>query len=172
MDAAAALLGLACATKQLAWPFAPFLLAHFSGARTLGTLAAAPSRRKLVRAAAITAVVFLVVVAPIAALDFRAFWGDIVRYNAGLPGGDNYPLGGTPGLGFANFLVYFGAVGSLREHGEGIGRCGAAFLQGDLDGVHGDSEGSAIEGGACRPRGGGRHPPPWRRHSARGVRTT
>ena len=115
-DAAAALLGLACATKQLAWPFAPFLLAHLSGARTLGDLVSAPARGRLLRALAITAAVFVVVVAPVAALDFRAFWGDIVRYNAGLSGGDNYPLGGTPGLGFANFLVYFGAVSSLRDH--------------------------------------------------------
>jgi len=115
-DAAAAVLGLACATKQLAWPFAPFLLAHLSGARTLGDLVSAPARGRLLRALAITAAVFVVVVAPVAALDFRAFWGDIVRYNAGLSGGDNYPLGGTPGLGFANFLVYFGAVSSLRDH--------------------------------------------------------
>jgi hypothetical protein len=114
--AAAALLGLACATKQLAWPFAPFLLAHLSGARTLGDLVSAPARGRLLRVLAIAAAVFLAVVAPVAALDFRAFWGDIVRYNAGLAGGDNYPLGGTPGLGFANFLVYFGTVSSLRDH--------------------------------------------------------
>ena len=55
-------------------------------------------------------------VLPVAALDFRAFWADIVVYNVGLPGGDNYPLGGTPGFGFANLLIYFGAVGSLRDH--------------------------------------------------------
>ena len=60
--------------------------------------------------------VFLAVVAPVAALDFRAFWGDIVVYNVGLPGGDNYPLGGTPGFGFANFLIYFGRVASLRDY--------------------------------------------------------
>ena len=35
---------------------------------------------------------------------------------SGLPGGDNYPLGGTPGFGFANFLIYFGRVSSLREY--------------------------------------------------------
>ena len=113
---AAALLGLACATKQLAWPFAPFLLAHLSGARSMGELVSAPARGRLARAAAIAAAVFVVVVAPVAALDFRAFWADIVVYNAGLPGGDNYPLGGTPGLGLANFLVYFGAVTSLRDY--------------------------------------------------------
>jgi glycosyl transferase family 87 len=114
--AAAAVLGLACATKQLAWPFAPFLLASLSGARSLGELVSAPARGRLARAIAIVAGVFLTVVVPVAALDFRAFWGDIVRYNAGLPGGDNYPLGGTPGLGLANFIVYFGRVASLRDY--------------------------------------------------------
>jgi hypothetical protein len=34
----------------------------------------------------------------------------------GLPGGDNYPLGGTPGFGFANFLVYFGFVSDLKDY--------------------------------------------------------
>jgi hypothetical protein len=60
--------------------------------------------------------VFAAVVLPVAALDFRAFYGDIVAYNVGLPGADNYPLGGTPGFGFANFLIYFGRVGSLRDY--------------------------------------------------------
>jgi len=31
-----------------------------------------------------------------ALLDFRAFWADVFVYNAGLRGGDNYPIGGTP----------------------------------------------------------------------------
>ena len=115
-DAAAAVLGLACATKQLAWPFAPFLIAHLSGAGSLRGLFAPPARRALLRALAITSAVFLLIVLPVAALDFRAFWGDIVVYNAGLPGGDNYPLGGTPGLGLANILVYGGAVASLRDY--------------------------------------------------------
>jgi hypothetical protein len=113
---AAILLGLACATKQLAWPFAPFLLAHLSGARSLGELVSDPARGRLARATAIAAAVFALVVAPVAALDFRAFWADIVVYNAGLPGGDNYPLGGTPGLGLANFVVYSGSVTSLRDY--------------------------------------------------------
>jgi len=114
--AAAAVLGLACATKQLAWPFAPFVIAHLSGARTPPALFAPPARARLLRASAIAGVVFLVVVAPVAALDLRAFWRDIVVYNAGLPGGDNYPLGGTPGLGLANLIVYLGGVSSLRDY--------------------------------------------------------
>jgi hypothetical protein len=113
--AAAVVLGLACATKQLAWPYAPFLLAHLSGARGFRELAARESLRRLLRATAAAAATFALIVVPVAALDFRAFWGDIVAYNAGLPGADNYPLGGTPGFGVANFLIYFGAVTSLRD---------------------------------------------------------
>ena len=112
--ASGALLGLACATKQLAWPFAPFLLVALTGARTFGGLAAA--WRRFLRPLAVAGLVFLVVVLPVAALDFRAFWGDIVAYNVGLPGADNYPLGGTPGFGFANYLLYFGRVSSLRDY--------------------------------------------------------
>jgi hypothetical protein len=112
--AAAALLGLACATKQLAWPFAPFLLVALSGARTFAGLLG--SGRRLLRPLVVLVAVFLAVVLPVAALDFRAFWGDIVVYNVGLPGGDNYPLGGTPGVGFANYLVCFGRVASLRDY--------------------------------------------------------
>jgi len=111
---AGALLGLACATKQLAWPFAPFLLVGLTGARTFDGLAAA--WRRLLRPLGAAAAVFLLVVLPVAALDFRAFWGDIVAYNVGLPGADNYPLGGTPGFGFANYLLYFGHVTSLRDY--------------------------------------------------------
>ena len=73
--AAAALLGLACATKQLAWPFAPFLLAASRPARAS---LARPRRPALARAArgrsAVAAAVFAAVVLPVAALDFRAFW--------------------------------------------------------------------------------------------------
>jgi hypothetical protein len=114
--AAGALLGLACATKQLAWPFAPFLLVALSGARAPRELLVATTWRRLGPPLAIAALVFVVTVLPVAALDFRAFWADIVVYNVGLPGADNYPLGGTPGFGFANYLIYFGHVADLREH--------------------------------------------------------
>ena len=110
-----AVLGLACATKQLAWPFAPFLLIAVSGARGWRDLLAPATWRRLVGPVVAAAVVFLVIVVPVAAIDFDAFWGDIVEYNVGLPG-DNYPLGGTPGFGFANYLIYFGFVESLSDH--------------------------------------------------------
>lgn len=111
---AGALLGLACATKQLAWPFAPFLLLHASGARDLRGLLSAESRARLRGPVLAAALVFLGVVAPLAALDPRAFWSDIVAYNLGL-GEDRYPLGGTPGIGLANFVVATGGVRSLRD---------------------------------------------------------
>ena len=114
--AAGACLGLACATKQLAWPFAPFLLAGLSGAGSLGELASPPALRRLRGPALAAGLTFALVVLPVVALDPAAFYADIVQYNLGLPGGDNYPLGGTPGIGFANFLVGYGGVTSLREH--------------------------------------------------------
>jgi hypothetical protein len=110
------LVGLACATKQLAWPFAPFLLVSLCGARSFRELATAAPWRRLLGPAAAAGVVFALVVVPVAALDFRAFWRDIVVYNVGLPGGDNYPFGGTPGFGFANTLLYFGRVADLRDY--------------------------------------------------------
>ena len=114
--AAAAVVGAACATKQLAWPFAPFLLVWLSGLTGWRELTTPAGWRRVLIPLVIALGVFLVIVLPVAALDFRRFWGDIVVYNVGLPGGDNYPLGGTPGFGFANVLIYFGKVASLRDH--------------------------------------------------------
>ncbi len=114
--ASGALLGLACATKQLAWPFAPFLLAALSGAGSPRELVAPAAVRRVLPVAGAALAVFAAVVAPVAALDPRAFWADIFVYNVGLPGGDNYPIGGTPGFGFANYLVYFARVADLREY--------------------------------------------------------
>jgi len=113
--AAGLVLGLACATKQLAWPFAPFLLAHLSGARSLRELFARPALARMAWPVAAAALVMMAVVVPVAALDPRAFRADIIAYNMGLPGGDTYPLGGTPGFGFANFLIVGRAVTSLRD---------------------------------------------------------
>jgi hypothetical protein len=113
---AGAALGLACGTKQLAWPFAPFVLLYLAGLRHPRDLLPPEARARLVRLVLACAAVAIAVIAPVAALDPRAFWGDIVVYNLGLPGGDSYPLGGTPGFGFANFVIYAGGVSSLRDH--------------------------------------------------------
>lgn len=109
-----ALLGLACATKQLAWPFAPFLLLQARGATDLPSLLSPACRARLGGPVLAAAAVFAVVVAPVAALDLRGFYGDIVAYNLGL-GEDRYPLGGTPGFGLANFVLSAGGVRTLRD---------------------------------------------------------
>lgn len=111
---AGALLGLACATKQLAWPFAPFLLLHAAGARDFRGLLSASAWARLRWPLLAAAIVLVAVIGPVAALDLRAFYGDIVAYNLGI-GGDRYPLGGTPGFGLANFVLYAGGVRSLRD---------------------------------------------------------
>ena len=95
----ARVLGLACATKQLAWPFAPFLLVRLSGARRFADLRPASDLGAPGGAARRGgAAVFLAVVLPVAALDFRAFWGDIVVYNVGLPGRRQLPARRHAGL--------------------------------------------------------------------------
>jgi hypothetical protein len=113
---AGAMLGLACSVKQLAWPFAPFLLAFLSGAPDLRGLLRRESWARLRGPAAAAAIVFVLVVAPIACLDPGAFYRDIVVYNVGLSGGDSYPLGGTPGIGIANLLLVSGRVEGLRDY--------------------------------------------------------
>lgn len=113
---AGALLGLACATKQLAWPYAPFLAAQLMGARSFADLLRADAWRRAARPLAAAAVVFAAIIVPVLLLDPAAMYGDIVAYNVGLAGGDAYPLGGTPGFGAANFAIYFGAVSSLKDH--------------------------------------------------------
>lgn len=115
-DGAAVLLGVACAFKQLAWPFAPFLLAHLAGVTSLGHIATRDGLVRLRRPLLIAGGVFAAIVLPIAALDVRAFLGDIFRYQIGSPGSEQYPLGGTPGFGFANLLIYGGRVASLAEY--------------------------------------------------------
>ncbi len=108
------LLGLACATKQLAWPYAPFLLIQASGAGSLGDLAGRDALLRLRATPAGALAAFLAVVLPVVALDPRAFFSDIVAYNVGF-GGDLYPFGGTPGIGFANLVIVAGGVRSLRD---------------------------------------------------------
>lgn len=111
---AGAWLGLASATKQLAWPFVPFLLVHWGSVRSLRELAARETWARLARPAGAAFAVFAAVVLPVALLDPRSFWSDAVSYNIGV-GTDAYPLGGTPGFGIGNFVIYAGLVHSLRD---------------------------------------------------------
>ncbi|MCM2255400.1 MAG: hypothetical protein NDJ94_06975 [Vicinamibacteria bacterium] len=120
---AGAWLGLACATKQLAWPFAPFLLLHWSGALHVGeggwrgdlrALVSGDALRRVAGAALAGLAAALAVILPVVALDPRAFYADVIAYNVGF-GGDLYPFGGTPGIGLANFVLYAGVLAELRD---------------------------------------------------------
>ncbi|HVT57958.1 MAG TPA: hypothetical protein VHR45_06135 [Thermoanaerobaculia bacterium] len=91
-------LAAACAIKQFAWLIAPFLL--LSAARILP---AAPLRRGLAWGAALLALVLL----PFFLWGPADFIDDIYRFNAGTSH-DNYPLGGTPGFGFAMLAAVLG----------------------------------------------------------------
>jgi hypothetical protein len=102
--------GIACSTKQFAWVFAPLLLAWFLGRARAG---GRPPWRAL-RPLWWAALPVVVLVGPFVAWDAGAFWEDAVQFMSGSTG-HPYPFGGTPGLGFANLLLYFGRVHSLQQ---------------------------------------------------------
>jgi len=113
--AAAVCIGLAASVKQLTWPFAPFLLLYAADVVSAREALRADVVRRVLRLGAGAGAVFLVVVLPLALRDWSAFADDILRYQTGGGGGDQYPLGGTPGFGFANLLIYAGRVASLTD---------------------------------------------------------
>jgi hypothetical protein len=84
-------LALACAIKQFAWLVAPFLLVCAWRTWPRPTL-----RRGLV----LGALLFAALVLPFLVWGPADFVDDVYRFNAGLSR-DSYPLGGTPGFGFA-----------------------------------------------------------------------
>jgi len=84
-------LALACAVKQFAWLVAPFLLVCAWRAWPPATV-----KRGLAAGAAL----FAALVLPFFAWGPADFIDDVYRFNAGLSP-DSYPLGGTPGFGFA-----------------------------------------------------------------------
>jgi hypothetical protein len=95
--------GFACATKQLAWPFAPFLLVHLAGIRDPRELREPEARARLSR----------VVLVCLGGRGRRWWprWRPWTRGHSGAtsssttsgcPAVTKYPLGGTPGFGFAN----------------------------------------------------------------------
>ncbi len=117
-------LALACATKQLAWFVAPFLLVcawrtwlPAAGAmlepgepgepRESGEPAATRAMAaRWRRGAALGAGLFVALVLPFFLWDPTAFVNSVYRFNAGLVP-DSYPLGGTPGFGFAMLAAVY-----------------------------------------------------------------
>jgi hypothetical protein len=91
-------LALACAVKQFAWLPALYLL--------IGAWRAWP-RRAFWRGLVAGGALFAVMVLPFFAWGPADFIDDIYRFNAGLSR-DSYPLGGTPGFGFAMLAAMLG----------------------------------------------------------------
>jgi len=111
------LMALACCTKQFAWVLLPFYLLLLAGPGAaqrpwpeLFRSAAAHWRRGLLFAA-----VCAVVLLPFFAWGPEAFIDDILRFNAG-SSEQNYPLGGTPGFGAANLVLYFQLVETRNDY--------------------------------------------------------
>jgi hypothetical protein len=101
-------LALACATKQLAWFVAPFLLL---------CVRQVEPRRPWRRAAVLGAALFAALVLPFYLWDPGAFVDSVYKFNAGLLP-DSYPLGGTPGFGFAMLAAVFHWVPDRRAYFE------------------------------------------------------
>jgi hypothetical protein len=114
-------LALACATKQLAWFVAPFLLVcawrtWFPAAGAMAEPGATlepgePTATRAMaarwrRGAALGAGLFVALVLPFFLWDPTAFVNSVYRFNAGLVP-DSYPLGGTPGFGFAMLAAVY-----------------------------------------------------------------
>ncbi|MDD5110563.1 MAG: glycosyltransferase 87 family protein [Patescibacteria group bacterium] len=81
---AALALALACASKQTAWLFAPFLIAYWYGVRRTGGRTPRQAASDCVGQLWPLPVAFLVFVAPFWLWNARAFIDDVYRYPAGL----------------------------------------------------------------------------------------
>ncbi len=102
--------GIACSTKQFAWLFGPFLLFYL-----VGPWPVTPRRVRDGAKLCLWAMVpIFLLVGPFLIWDFGAFWEDTVLFMSG-SGEHPYPFGGTPGLGFANLLLYLGLVERLDQ---------------------------------------------------------
>jgi len=105
---AGVLFGTACSYKQLAWFAAPFLLIYLRNI---------PGNRKRNTIVAITSAVIVLVlfIGPFIIWDAAAFYDDTFAFNAG-SSEHPYKLGGTPGFGAANLLLYWNAVSSRAAY--------------------------------------------------------
>ncbi len=110
------LLALGCCTKQFIWVFLPFYLLLLAGSGTADRSIADLMRstashwRRWLLFAGVCALVTL----PFLAWDPGAFLDDTLFFNAG-SSEQNYPLGGTPGFGAANLVLYFQLVETRND---------------------------------------------------------
>lgn len=107
---AAALMGLTFASKQSAWPMAPFFLAYVwwrhpePHARLVGRLRNFPWK-----ATAALTVPFAACVLPFLCWDFNAFVDDTIRYQTGTTA-HSFPIRGLQGYGFGSAVLIWGWV--------------------------------------------------------------
>lgn len=98
---ASAFLGCACASKATAWFLVPFFLAYLLDKQD-ESISPTGKISFMMKQTYPLLVLFVVLVFPFLMWDFHSFTEDIFRWDV------TYPLGGTPGFGFANLLLYAG----------------------------------------------------------------
>lgn len=111
-----AVMAMACATKQFAWVFLPFYALFLAGEEAGKIPPAVLVRRGLQgwRRYAVFLAVFCGLTLPFLLWNPSAFVDDVLLFNAG--GSEfNYPLGGTPGYGAANLVLFFQFVTTRND---------------------------------------------------------
>ena len=113
-----AALAASCASKPFSWLFVPFALVYLWRDLTWdrGDVPVGFGRQKwnlIVRSAPFWAVL-VVLIGPFAIWDFYSMYDDVYLFNAG-KSVVNYAFGGTPGVGFPNFVILLGGVDSLQD---------------------------------------------------------
>ena len=96
---ASAFLGFACASKVTAWFLIPFFLTYTLNKHT-ESMSLTQKVSFLFKQTYPLVLIFSILIFPFLMWDFHSFQEDIFHWD------ETYPLGGTPGFGFANLLLY------------------------------------------------------------------
>lgn len=108
---AAAVLALACGSKQMAWVMVPFFFTYIYAEKERSGIKGLLFSRELAVFAAISAAIFL----PFLIWDGSGLIEDILSFHSGKTA-HPYPLRGDAGYGFANLVLHFGLVDSVRAY--------------------------------------------------------
>ena len=98
---ASVFLALACASKLTAWFLVPFFMVYIFG-KNNNSESLKHKIISLLKNIYPFVLIFLVFLLPFLIWDFSSFIEDVFNWDK------TYPLGGTPGFGFANFLLFIG----------------------------------------------------------------
>lgn len=98
---ASAFLGFAGVTKPTAWFLIPFFLIYILNKHT-ESMSLKQKISFLIQQTYPLVLIFSIMIFPFLMWDFQSFQEDIFHWD------ETYPLGGTPGFGFANLLLYVG----------------------------------------------------------------